>query len=358
MKPSVIRVAHVGPDPNGKGGMAAVMRDLLASPPPGPWRLDSIVTWRGFGTADRFLLFPKALVELAVWCLRPGRRIVHVHSTARGSLYRKSVCVLLVRALRRPVIVQIHSGPPDIEKFAARLDPLRTWLFGKMLGLATRRAAVSIGSAGAMESCFGVGGFGVIPNAAPAVSEAAIAEGSGRMRAGVLYLGGFANPVKGGDLLVEALGGLAGDLPRASFALAGPGDSPAELRSLEERHPNVRWIGWLDEAAKRDALATYPLFVLPSRSEGLPVALLEAMAWERAVVATRVGGVPDVVSDGRDGLIVPPGDPAALAEAIRRLLGDPAECRRLGAGARTRAVSLNEKAVGGHLEALYRELVI
>jgi glycosyltransferase involved in cell wall biosynthesis len=351
----VVRVAHVGPDPGGKGGMAAVMRDLLATPPPGPWELDVIVTWRGFRPAEKILPFLRGLGELAHWCRGPGQRLVHVHSTARGSLYRKSACVVLARALRRPVIIQIHSGPGDIERFAAKLGPLRRWAFGAALKTASRRLAVSTGSAQTMESCFGIDDIGVIPNAAPTVPEEEITDPAASP--GVLYLGGFENHVKGGRLLLDALAGLVDELPDASFALAGPGEPPPQLAEMERRHPNVSWIGWLDQASKRQALASHSVFVLPSHSEGLPVALLEAMAWGRAIVATRVGGVPDVVEDGRDAITVPAGDPAALAGAMRSLLADPARRRQLGAGARARAVALNEDAVAGRLADLYRELV-
>lgn len=87
------------------------------------------------------------------------------------------------------------------------------------------------------------------------------------------------------------------------------------------------------------------------------MALLEAMAWGRAIVATRVGGVPDVVTDGTEARVVSPGEPQAIAAAIEALMRDPDERRRLGRAARSRALALNEDEVYGRLDALYRELV-
>ncbi|MET0306933.1 MAG: glycosyltransferase family 4 protein [Solirubrobacterales bacterium] len=355
MSAAEIRVAQVGPDPSGKGGMAAVTRDLLDSPLAQRHRLEPIVTWRGFQPAARLWVFCSALISLAVWCLRPGKRIVHVHTAVRGSLYRKSICVFLVKLLRRPVILHVHAGPGDIDAFAAALDPLRRLFFRRALRAANGVLAVSSESARSMERGLGARDVVVIPNAAPDV-DAALADRAAP-DCHVLFLGGFANPIKGGEALVSALELCADEIGDAVFELAGPGDPSPALLALSERSQNVRWVGWLDEEGKRAALERCALFVLPSLSEGLPVAMLEAMAWGRPIVATRVGGVPDVVSDGVEARIVPPGDPEALAEAIRQMVGDPEEAWRLGRAARRRALSLNEDEVCGRLDSLYRELV-
>ncbi len=350
-----IRVAQVGPDPAGKGGMAAVMRDLLDSSLAERYRLDPIVTWGGFQPASRLWVFCRGLVSLTAWCLRPGKRVVHVHSAVRGSLYRKSVCVFVARLLRRPVVVQIHGGPGDAEEFAARLGPARRSFVRRGLSAANRVLAVSAESARTIERCFGVEGIGVIPNAAPSVPArlaGAVAE-----EPHVLFIGGFENPVKGGEQMVAATELCAEDLGEAVFELGGPGEPPQALRDKLAAMPNIRWAGWLDRESKGEAFERCGLFVLPSLSEGLPVALLEAMAWGRAIVATRVGGVPDVVSDGVEARIVPPGEPKALAEAIAQLMRDPEARQRLGRAARKRALSLNEEEVCGRLDALYRELV-
>ena len=84
-------------------------------------------------------------------------------------------------------------------------------------------------------------------------------------------------------------------------------------------------------------LAELDVAVLCSRAEGMPNAVLEYMAAGRPVVATAVGAVPELIEDGTHGLLVPPGDPGALARAIARLLADPGLARRLGEAARWRA---------------------
>ena len=335
--------------------MAEVLRSLLASPLAERYRMRMIVTYALTSAPRRLFRFAASLGELLVWCLGPGKRIVHIQGAVRGSLYRKSLCVFLARALRRPVLLQIHAGPGDIEDFVARIGPRRRAAFAAAMRRATRTVAVSSESARAVERCFGVSSVGVLPNPAPPVPGGGGDVGA-TGGATVLYLGGFADPAKGGAVLVEALGSLAPERPGDRFALYGPGEPPPALLELAARQENVEWGGWLDAEAKAEAFGAAAVFVLPSISEGLPMALLEAMAWGRAILATAMGGVLDLVSDDQDGLLVPPGDAAALSAALSRLLDGPALRRRLAAAAERRSAGFSEEAIWGQLDRIYQEL--
>lgn len=350
-----ICVAQLGPDPARGGGMAAVLRGLFASELARRYELEMIVTYRGERPLVRIAAFLGGIGGLLRWSLRRGPRLVHIHAAARGSLYRKSVYVFLARLTRRPVLVHVHAGRGDIEAFADRLGPIRRGPIGAALRRADRVLAVSAETAGAIERCFGVEGTIVVPNAAPPAPAGRPGPGAVEGEGRVLFLGGFANPVKGGEVYAEAVAAVAPRFAVVPFVLAGPGEPSAVAAKSLGPLRNVRWSGWLDEATKREELARCAVFVLPSLSEGLPVALLEAMAWGRAIVATRMGGVPEVVEDGREALLVPPGDPGALADAIGRLLDAPEERRRLAAAAEARAATLNEVEVYGRLDQVYRE---
>jgi glycosyltransferase involved in cell wall biosynthesis len=151
--------------------------------------------------------------------------------------------------------------------------------------------------------------------------------------------------------LVRALARMSDDV---RLVLVGLGPLEDELRALVGREglaARVTFAGSRDDVAA--LLPAFDVFALSSRYEGLPIALLEAMAAGRACVATSVGGVPEVVSDGVDGVLVAPGDPDALARALTALLDDPARRAGLGARAAARAEDFRLDAAVARIEAVY-----
>jgi len=145
---------------------------------------------------------------------------------------------------------------------------------------------------------------------------------------------------KGLDVLFEALCRLRQAAPPCRCVVVGDGPMRAELSaSVAETglSSRVMFMGFQEDV--RPYLAAADIFVLPSPNEALPFALLEAMSSGLACIATDVGGVREVVSDGEDGLIVPPGSPMALGEAIRRLLSDANLRSRIGKRAREKTQS-------------------
>lgn len=164
---------------------------------------------------------------------------------------------------------------------------------------------------------------------------------------------------KGLDVLLDALGSLTARGVRPVAWIAGDGE---ERAALEQRArelglgPRVRFLGRRADAP--ELLGACDVFVLPARREGLGVSALEALAAGRAVVASRVGGLAEVVIDGECGLSVPPGDPAALAHALERVLSDAVLRERLAAAGPARVASgfLAEQMVASY-EKLYRDVL-
>lgn len=148
---------------------------------------------------------------------------------------------------------------------------------------------------------------------------------------------------KGFLTLVQAMAEVAERGIAARLTILGDGPLRAEIAQAVARaglEDRVRLAGWRDEAGVRADLAGSHLLVLPSYAEGLPVVLMEAMAAARPVIATWVAGIPELVIPGRNGWLVPPGDPAALAGAIVDAATTPNDVLvRMGRSARARALS-------------------
>jgi glycosyltransferase involved in cell wall biosynthesis len=164
---------------------------------------------------------------------------------------------------------------------------------------------------------------------------------------------------KGLDVLLDALVLVSEEGHSPTLWIAGDGPQRRRLeRRASERGvaAQVRFLGQRSDVA--DLLAACDVFVLPSRREGLGVASLEAMALARPVVATRVGGLGEAVVHEQTGLLVPPDDPGALAEALARLLGDAALRERLGAAGPARiAERYGSQAMVDAYERLYHEVL-
>lgn len=147
--------------------------------------------------------------------------------------------------------------------------------------------------------------------------------------------------VKGHIVLLQALLELTTrtDLPPWRMALAGRGRETERLKQFaaEQGLDRVHFLGHRPDVP--DILAAADVWVMPSLSEGLPLALLEAMFAGKAIVASAVGGIPEVIEAERDGLLVPPSDPRALAAALARLISSPALRASLGRAAQEKAKS-------------------
>ncbi|MFI4967239.1 MAG: glycosyltransferase [Gammaproteobacteria bacterium] len=180
------------------------------------------------------------------------------------------------------------------------------------------------------------------------------------------------NPTKGIDCFFEAAAKVRERHPDAHFLVVGEcytrngeGEIVVDDAYRLELRNRVISLGLADRVhftgLRKDVpqvLAAASVSVLPSLSEGISNTLLESMAAGVPVVATRVGGTPEVIQDGEHGLLTPPGDPQAIADAIHTVLGDPALAARLGANGRRRVMEeFSFEAVVRRTEELYRELL-
>jgi glycosyltransferase involved in cell wall biosynthesis len=341
----------------GRGGMASLVVYLADALPKRLPNLDiEIVDSYGPGAFWAMPFhFARAALKVLWACLFRRIDLLHLHMSHYGSVTRKLALAAIAQALGVPVVVHLHGSD-----FAENYDGLPAWQQRLVAAVLKRAARVVV--IGNHWRDFAVGALGLDPghvalihNGAPQIPWRARAAGA----APRLLMLGELGPRKGTPELLAALASPALVALAWSATLAGNGPveqyrAEAAALGLAER---VALPGWQSGPQARALLAAADIFVLPSLKEGLPIAILEAMAAGAAVITTPVGAIPDAILDGETGLLVPPGDSAALARAIRRLIDDPVLRARLAAGARRRfeamfAIDRTADAVA----ALYREL--
>jgi glycosyltransferase involved in cell wall biosynthesis len=300
-----------------------------------------------------------ALVRLFRLMRRGGFDVVHTHSSKAGFIGR-----LAARMARVPRIIhtahtfpfQMDSPPllrfiyVQLERFAARftdrlvcvcpsqkpiaetlIDPARVVVIENGIGQPTS-SADQYGGHYAARRTPDEGPPVLLPHQARTQQRRELGVKPGNLVVGVI--GRFTRQ-KGHSYFIEAARRVAARQPAARFLLVGDG----ELRETIERQITAAGLQsrCLLVGAREDVPELLPVFdvvVLPSLWEGLPYVLLEAMAAGKAVVATRVGGMPDVIQEGQSGLLVPPADSAALAAALVKVLENEELRSKMGNSAR------------------------
>jgi len=177
-----------------------------------------------------------------------------------------------------------------------------------------------------------------------------------------LVIGYWLIPIKGVTHLLSAVTKVAEKYPKTLLVLVGKGDDKGEeeikLKEQVEKsglEDKVRFLGWRSDVD--EIMGCFDIFVLPSLNEGMGRVLVEAMAAGLPIVASSVGGIPDLVKDGKNGHLVPPEDACALEKAISALLEDKAQRKRMGEAGKKMCRPYSTEAMVEQIDDLYRELL-
>jgi glycosyltransferase involved in cell wall biosynthesis len=345
-----------GPSMDYPGGMTEVVRAYSAAGLFEAWPLRYISTYAGQDFSTRLRPWLLAVCSALIRLARRRVALVHVHSSTHGSFWRKSVLCALAFAFRVPYVIHLHSGRLTEFYQSGCNGFAKSWVRA-VLREAARVVVLSQRWRDEVHKIEPAARTTIIGNPVSVPISVVPLQRPART---VLFLA-WLQRTKGVLDLVRAIPIVLRTVPEARFVLAGSGDaaSIAELaRSLGVEHA-LRLPGWVNGKNKDDLLRQSDVFVLPSYYEGLPLGVLEAMACGVPVIATPVGGIPDVIRDGVNGLLVEPGRPAALARAMVALLEDDALRSRLREAAHSDVRRrYSTEAVIEDLETLYRELGI
>lgn len=306
----------VGPSDKARGGMASVIATYRAAGLFDDGSVLFIPTQAAGSRAIKFATAVSAIFRYLAVLLRGGGQILHVHSASGTSFARKSAFILLAIMFDRKVLLHIHGGG-FIDFYETRCSrPARAavrWILrsvDQIACLSSRTAAWINGLRGGSREI-----AGLLPN--PVAVAPAEGRARGEREEDILYIGLLARE-KGVFDLVRAFSLVREQVPGARLILAGSGDRD-ELTDLAGRlgcKDSVQIFDWVGPEVRDELLGKTRVLALPSYFEGQPIVILEAMASGALVVASDVGGIPDLVTHMETGLLVEPGDVRQLAEAL------------------------------------------
>ncbi len=332
------RVLVVGPAPAqaaSRGGMATVVT-LMAAHPDERVRITAVPTYIEGAVWYRLWVGVSGMLR-ATWLVLSGRTdVLHVHLAHGGSVIRKALPLTAARWAGVPTVVHAHSY--DFSGWFDGLRPAVQWGVRRVL-VADRWLVLGERHVAEYSDRLQVadGHIDVLHNAVPIPHIPVTQTGVDRVHAVSL---GRLGVRKGSYDLIAAVGELDdGVRARLRVTLAGDGEVDEVRAAIDAAGlaETMHVAGWLDPAARDELLRAAHIFVLPSRDEGLPMALLEAMAYGLVPTTTLVGSIGEAVSDRVTGLVVAPGCPEQIANALTELVEDESLRARLGAAARGRA---------------------
>lgn len=317
-----------------------------------PWKDALVPELTAHGTrvtcvgTSRAPLDPRWILRLARLVRRGGWDVVHTQAPLPA---------VVARLARRRETALVHSEHNTWDRY-------RRWTRAANAATIGRNQHVFAVSAGVARSMRGVRDVEVlVQGLPPARAPIAATRATALARLGLdgrrKVVGSVGNLVAKKDhaTLLDAAELLADAADAPDVVIIGGGPLEDELRARAARGTGrVRVLGSRDDVTA--LLPALSVFVLSSRFEGLPIAMLEAMAAGVPVVATAVGGIPEVVREGVEGFLVPPADPVALADAIGKVLADDALGAVMGAAAAARAAQFDLRRAIDRTAAVYDEI--
>lgn len=291
--------------------------------------------------------------------LRPA--IVHLHTCSGFSFHRTAFDLRAAHRMGIPTALHVHGAAFD--SYARSAGPVGRMMIRRALTAATRVIALSKSWMAELQRLAPQARVVAIENAV-AEHRPALPRPQNESASCRFLLLARMDLWKGVDDLLSAAYELRGAGREFELVLAGPEGTAGDVAVLQRKIAHlglsgcVRYVGTVAGDRKADLLEWADVYVQPSHHEGLPVAVLEALAAGRPVIATRVGALPEVFEDGRNGLLIEPHRPRQLAAAMRRLLEDVEFRNALGqAGRKLARHRFGLARLAAQLSALYDEVL-
>jgi len=306
-----------------KGGVSACVRNILSSDIGQEYRILYIAT---MVDGSRLLKLGVAIRALFIFLFNLSfshSLLVHVHGSKEASFYRKMIFICLAKVWRKRIIFHCHSGKFDQFYYQGR--DWQKFLIRWVLSLSDRIVVLSPHWNLFFAQFIPTSKLKVLENAVPLANYQSIGVKFSKSSEPTILFAGLLTENKGIFDLIAIVPELVNRVPSIKILLAGTGDVKKIrllLRNSDIEGP-VQLLGWVQPEKLIELYHQAHLFVLPSYYEGLPMVILEAMACGLPIVSTKVGGVPELIEEGVNGVLINPGDRKALLDALSCLLADP-----------------------------------
>ncbi|MEM9948142.1 MAG: glycosyltransferase family 4 protein [Cyanobacteria bacterium P01_D01_bin.36] len=364
-----LNVLQVGPSLDQKGGMASVEILIVKEAANAHSRAENegrgsapavvthLCTHDEGSVLHRVSVFASSLFKYVRLLSTDCPDLIHMHVAERGSVWRKLLLLMIAKPFNTKVIFHTHGC--QFHDFHENLPAVLRTVVNRLLQQADGYIMLSQSWKDYYVKACGLEAAEVIVLPNPAEMPDTVPNRVGAATVRFAFLGRIGQR-KGAFDLIRAFASMPTELrERGELLMAGDGDEEgaralsAELGVAER----VKFLGWINPAERNQLLQRANAFVLPSYNEGLPMAMLEAMAWALPTISTPVGGIPEFLDDGETGYLVEPGDVEKLAYSMERLIGDEGLRLRLGEQARVRVKPLDIKLYYDQLIEIYRSVV-
>lgn len=353
--PEPISVLMVGASLEQNGGIATVEKLILKSIPE-EIEIRHISSHDEGSVVHRIIVFTYALIKIVSQLLFQKVDIVYIHMSDGGSIIRKAVVSLIAALFRKPFIVHTHGA--EFHVSYSRIPKLCKSILNQIFEQCQYFIVLSQAWQDYYISNLGLPKEKVLILPNPTELPDKVPLRSNTEKVNLLFCGRVGTR-KGTFDLIRAFADLpAKAVENSCITIAGDGEIKEALALVKELNLSsyINLVGWVNSDDRNNLLANSDVFILPSYNEGLPMAILEAMGWGLPIISTPVGGIPELVIDHQNGLIVTPGNIQELSEAMALLIQDEQLRISLGTVARKNVEPYDINNYCCQLVEIYRSL--
>ncbi len=342
-------ILQIGPSLNDKGGMVTVMEQIISSELKNKYNIIHVPTYI---VGDKYKLFIKAIFKFIFYKLKYNVELVHIHTASNGSFFRKSIFVRICKLTNTKIILHAHGA--GFKEFYNKTT--KKGYIKSTLNKVDKLIVLSESWKEFYSTLMCENKIKVIYNSMDIPEN--IGEKTNETTQGI-FLGRLGKR-KGTYDLINAVEELSKENIKLKITLAGDGEIEEVKNIIKDKKLEQYFdvVGWIGKEEKQKILKESDLLVLPSYNEGLPMAVLEAMSRKLLVISTYVGGIPEVIKSGENGILINPGDIESLSKSLKTAVGEKENCRKMAEKAyETIKANFNEIDMINKIENIYKEII-